>query len=274
MRPAAGFELLATDPWRERFVIHHPAQGLPRGQVVHVHPFGEELNKTRRMVSEQARQLAASGFDVVLVDLFGCGDSPGRFEDASWDGWVADMVAAAGWLAARRAGSGLPLWLWGTRAGALLAAAAAVVCKPEGLLLWQPVVDGDRHLLQFLRIADAQLAMRRPEASSSADLLSQLVSGTAVDVAGYRLTPAVALGLRQSKLDLQALPVRQVLWIEQAATRAGLAGAPGPASSTASLAVAVLRFAASGAAFWYQADAEDAPDWWDVTLRAMAGTAA
>ena len=70
----------------QRFCLYHPAvnaQGVaPLGHVVYVHPFGEEMNKSRRMATLQARALAQAGFSVLQVDLLGCGDSSGDFGDA------------------------------------------------------------------------------------------------------------------------------------------------------------------------------------------------
>ncbi len=81
-----------------------------RGAVVYVHPFAEEMNKSRRMAALQSRALAAAGFAVLQIDLLGCGDSSGDFGDASWDEWIDDVLLAVRWLrgqhAMRRCGCG------------------------------------------------------------------------------------------------------------------------------------------------------------------------
>ena len=71
---------LSADAGRagQRFCVFHPAQGVPRGAVVHVPALFEEMNKSRRMVALQARTLAAAGFAVLRIDLHGCGDSSGE----------------------------------------------------------------------------------------------------------------------------------------------------------------------------------------------------
>ncbi|MGL5987461.1 MAG: CocE/NonD family hydrolase, partial [Burkholderiales bacterium] len=69
-----------------------------RGIVVYAHPWAEEMNKSRRMAAEMARQMARSGFAVLQLDLAGCGDSDGDFADASWDAWLEDIDRAAAWL--------------------------------------------------------------------------------------------------------------------------------------------------------------------------------
>src|SRR5262245_3855900 len=81
----------------QRLYLHHRPrpEAAPRGTVLHVHPFAEEMNKSRRMAALHARALAGAGFEVLQVDLAGCGDSSGEFGDATWDDWVADVVDAA-----------------------------------------------------------------------------------------------------------------------------------------------------------------------------------
>ena len=73
-----------------RFAVYHaPAVDQMRGQIVYLHPFAEEMNKSRRMAALQSRALASAGFAVRQLDLLGSGDSEGDFGDASWDLWVA-----------------------------------------------------------------------------------------------------------------------------------------------------------------------------------------
>jgi esterase/lipase len=54
--------------------------------------------------------------------MLGCGDSSGDFGDATWDGWLADVELAYQYLRQR---SSATIWLWGLRAGCLIAASAA-----------------------------------------------------------------------------------------------------------------------------------------------------
>ena len=112
----------SADP--ERFCFFHaPLGATMRGSVLAVHAFAEEMNKTRAAAADGARALAAAGFAVLQIDLTGCGDSAGDFEDATWAGWMADLAEAWAWLGERSAGS---RWLWGTRLGALLPGALFV----------------------------------------------------------------------------------------------------------------------------------------------------
>lgn len=47
---------------------------MTRGSIVYIHPFAEEMNKSRRMAALQARALTLAGFAVLQLDLIGCGD--------------------------------------------------------------------------------------------------------------------------------------------------------------------------------------------------------
>ena len=67
----------------------------------HLPPFAEEMNHSRRMATLQAHRLAALGIDVLVVDLFGTGDSAGDFADARWETWQEDAKAAVAWLGRR-----------------------------------------------------------------------------------------------------------------------------------------------------------------------------
>ena len=88
----------------------------PKG-VVYLPPFAEEMNQSRRMVTLQARELSKAGVGVLLLDLFGTGDSAGSFSDARWDVWLQDVGTGLDFLEQR----GLRPSLWGLRLGGLLA---------------------------------------------------------------------------------------------------------------------------------------------------------
>ena len=153
--PAEPF-FLKTD-YGERFCLFYPPRSSDErsGAFIYIHPFGDEMNKSRRMAAMQARAFAAMGFSVLQIDLFGCGDSSGEFRDARWDIWKHDLSVAKRWIE-NRASS--PASLWGLRLGALLALDFA---KSSGdsfdqIILWQPVINGELFLNQFLRLQMAK----------------------------------------------------------------------------------------------------------------------
>lgn len=196
-----------------RFCIYHPASGDHRGAVLYVPPFAEEMNKSRRMAALQSRMLAACGYCVLQIDLYGCGDSDGELRDATWEMWQQDLDASVRWL---RAHVEAPLYFWGLRLGALLALnyASGSEAAVAGYLLWQPVVSGEAHLTQFLRIGMAAGLTGSAEKKSTEDLRNALYSGESVEIGGYELTPALAAAF--DGLSLEALAPRQgtVYWLE------------------------------------------------------------
>jgi exosortase A-associated hydrolase 2 len=202
----------------KRFCLLHsadPASGK-RGAILYVHPFAEEMNKSRRMAALQAHAFAAAGWTVLQMDLFGCGDSDGEFGDADWPGWVNDVLEAAAWL--RKESGSVPL-LWGMRTGCLLAAQAARSLEPAPeLLLWQPVITGRSFLQQFLRLKLAgQFVAGTRERTGTEDLRARLGAGETVEIAGHALSPGVASGLHAAELSSPVVPTR-VAWLEIVAT--------------------------------------------------------
>jgi uncharacterized protein len=246
-----------------------PEHGALRGVVVHVPAFAEEMNKCRPMVALAARRLAASGFGVLEVDLLGCGDSTGDFADARFDAWLDDIVAAVQWLRER---DDAALWLWGARGGALLAAAAThCLAEAVSVLLWQPVLAGRVMLSQFLRLKLAADALAGDgERAGTRQLREELGRGMPIDVAGYRLTPALAAGMEAAALAF-APTVRRVVWLE---VSAAAQPAIGPAALTA---IANLReggapvhaAALGGPGFWQTVEIEMCPALVDATVAAL-----
>ncbi|MDR1935524.1 MAG: hydrolase 2, exosortase A system-associated [Candidatus Accumulibacter sp.] len=253
-----------------RFCLLHAVEaGVPvQGAVVYVHPFAEEMNKARRMAALQARALAVAGYAVLQIDLHGCGDSSGDFGDASWQGWIDDVLQACDWLARR---SEAPLWLWGLRAGCLLAAGAARRSDAVGgLLFWQPVLSGKRHLQQFLRLKSAGDMLSGDGAGSLDRLKADLARGQAVEIAGYTLAPGLASGLESAELALPERALR-VEWLEIAG-----AGNDSPSPAAASQMEkwraqghAVRRAAVRGASFWRTAEIAETPELIAATLEVI-----
>lgn len=210
--PTAFF--LPAEPGR-RFCIFHAPEGVaPCGGILYVHPFCEEMNKARRMAALQSRRLAAAGYGVLQIDLFGCGDSSGDFSEARWDIWKSDVRAAAAWLAGRV--EGRPLVLWGLRLGATLAADVARDPACAGsLLLWQPVLNGEQFLVQFLRLRlAAEMLTGGASRTAVSDLRAELARGATLEIAGYELNSALATAIEGLRLDRLVPAVRAAQWLE------------------------------------------------------------
>jgi len=247
-----------------------------QGTLLFVAPFAEEMNKSRRMVALTAAALAERGFLTLRIDLRGCGDSAGLLAQATWNDWIDDLLVAWSWLHERAPGA--PRWLWSLRAGALLTSAALPrLDTVAGLLLWQPVLSGKQHLAQFLRLRVAADAFATADASAratTAALMQSLNAGAPVEVAGYRLPPAIALPLAAA--ELAAPPaVRDVVWLE---VDPGTVPAIAPASAARiaqwqAAGQHVRARALGGPPFWTTQEIEDCPTLVGATVEALCPAA-
>lgn len=274
MPPEAFFLPMANPGRGNRFCLFHPpGRAAARGAVVYVHPFAEEMNKSRRMAALQSRALCEAGYAVLQIDLLGCGDSSGDFGDATWQGWVADVVEASQWLHRHTAA---PLWLWGLRSGCLVAAEAARdIDRPCDFLFWQAPGNGRGLLQQFLRVKVAGNLLEGKSKGVMDGLRQRLAAGSPVDVAGYCLAPALAAGLDAATL----MPLKQhsgrLEWLELSAKADA---SPSPASErTLSLwrdaGFAVTARVVRGPAFWQTTEIEDAPALIEASVVALAAPA-
>ena len=247
------------------------ASVAPRGTLLFVPPFAEEMNKSRRMVALTANALADRGFVTLRVDLAGCGDSAGLLSQASWNGWLDDLSIGWGWLRARVTGTP---WLWSLRAGSLLSSSLLTrLDAVPPLLLWQPVLSGKQHLTQFLRLrvaADAFAIVAASARATTQGLMQSLAAGDAVGVAGYALPPSIALPLAASEFVAPTTPT-DVLWFEVDASQTP-AISPGSATRIAQWQTAgprVVARAVGGPPFWATQEIEDCPALLDATLEAL-----
>ena len=180
-----------------------------RKAILYIPAFAEEMNKSRRMVALQARSFCQQGYAVLLLDLYGTGDSQGEFADANWSIWLANIASALNWLRNRDIES---ICLWGLRVGALLAMDFLQQFPHKDinrLICWQPVLKGDLFGMQFLRlkIASAMMDKNAPK-EKVADLKAQLEVGQSIEVAGYKLGPELMLpmmALQAGQLNLNGI---------------------------------------------------------------------
>lgn len=238
----------------ERFCLfHQPDREVPpRGAILYVPPFAEELNKSRRMAALQARDYARAGFGVLQIDLYGCGDSSGDFADARWDIWLSDLALGWRWLAESNPG---PFYLWGLRLGALLALDFAARVKPQGLILWQPVISGRAHLHQFART------------QSAARLFGADARDQGSEIAGYLVAPELSDAINQ--IDAATLaPTCPTRWLELNAAPALQAASTLLIERWRDAGAMIDAQALQGTPFWSSAEITEAPELLAATLAA------
>lgn len=182
--------------------------------VVFCPPFAEEMNKSRRMMSLAAQRLASIGKTVVIVDLFGTGDSDGDFSDARWGTWKDNITAALDWLNTSRNYS---VTLCGIRLGAPLALEVAAMPEHsiEKVIAWQPVVSGSTFMTQFLRLKMAAQLGESSTGLTTEDLREQASRGQTLEIAGYELAPELISAIDGVDLrDDHTFPAVPVRWLE------------------------------------------------------------
>lgn len=206
-------------------VHHRPAAGMAvHASLLHVPAFAEEMNKSRRLVTLAAREMARCGVATLVVDLHGCGDSVGDFSDATVPIWLEDLSHCHRWLTRTH---GRPVGLWGLRLGCLLCKAVIDrdVLPVDRLLLWQAVTKGEASLNEFLRLKVAASMVGEDDSGSGGvanpdarlttrDLRDLLDAGRSVEVAGYELSAELAQGLTNLELGVGEPPRCKVDWLE------------------------------------------------------------
>lgn len=129
-------------------------------------------NTDEGVFSRTARLLAEQGIASLRIDFRGSGESPGAFADTTFEGQVADGLAALSWLEANPAVDGQRLAVLGWSQGGLVATAVAGRSdKPDALVLWAAVANpeesfggivGSETLEMGLAAGDAALPVTLP----------------------------------------------------------------------------------------------------------------
>lgn len=253
------------------FCLRSGAQG--EACVIVVPPFAEEMNRSRRMWSLLAAQLASAGIVTLIPDLHGTGESDGDFADARWESWREDLNRTCRFA---RAEGVRRIALLGVRLGALLALdylrsvpQRDMADDIAQLILWQPVLDGRQHINQFLRLKlAAGLRQTAAVKETTASLRERLARGERLEVAGYEVAAELLAAL--DSLDGQSLAptaVARVEWLEvSTAEPAALAPASGRIIETwRTASVNVNARAVRGEAFWALQEITIAPELITVT---------
>jgi exosortase A-associated hydrolase 2 len=257
------------------FVVYHPAciRRAFQCDIIIVPPFAEEMNKSRRMLAWQARELAARGFGVLILDLYGTGESQGDFAQALWSIWRQDVAAACAWLETRGAGQ---IHLLGVRFGALL---AMDVARDGGkrfgrVVLWQPVTNGENMMTQFLRMRIAASALGSgSEKETTQSLRERLARDEAIEVGGYEIAPELVWAIDALRLEPMAdRGSPPIDWFDLCAEPGGDLS---PASRRVieiwqSKRVRINSRAVTGPAFWSSAEIAVAPELIGITADIFA----
>lgn len=181
-------------------VVRGPDTG-PRLLVIQ--PLFEEMNRTRRLLSQITARLAAQGVGSWMPDLPGTGDASGTMDWASWQQKIRAIHALLQTPDRTNVG------VLAVRGGALLSNGF------RDRYLLAPVLTGAALLRDLLRTR----AMASPDRPSEhAERLAARLRLEPLELAGYAVGPALAASLNAAATDAQGARV----------TKVGAGGVAGP----------------------------------------------
>ena len=192
-----------------RGMSYRPTEtGGPLGMVL-CDPFAEEKKSSQKTLAEMGRALAEAGIPALHLDYRGTGDSAGRFEQFNLEDWRQDICAAVDWVRLRW-GLGR-VGLLGLRLGAALAAAEAGPCRACRLVMWEPILDGERYARELAQRSNIKHMLTSGPGAAAAEQDQQ---PGFQDLDGYLISPSLMSQLRALRLEPLEGYVRPALLIE------------------------------------------------------------
>ena len=117
--------------------------------VVICNPIGQEYIRCHKSIAYLSEKLAKEGYHVLKFDYYGTGDSYGEFTEFTIRGAIENIGKAVNEI---KEVYGIErVILIGIRLGATLALLYSKKYFVEGLVLWNPVVDGRKYIEEDLR---------------------------------------------------------------------------------------------------------------------------
>ena len=185
-----------------------------RGHIFFIPPFGEEMNRCRALVADQARRFSGLGYACTILDFYGTGDSDGELYEATLDIWNANIRTA---IERCVQDNNIPIILWGLRLGALIAMDFSNRSEVplHDLVLWQPVTSGKRYVTQILRQRVAALVGRQQKAETTQEIRQRIEDGEHVEISGYTVGRALIKDIEALEpVSLGKLCSGTIYWLE------------------------------------------------------------
>jgi hypothetical protein len=122
----------------------HPA-------VLMLHGFGSTGDEVGNMYRDEAHQLALRGYASLRIDFAGSGLNPQPFVDNTFDGMVADSMAALDWLIARRNTDDSRIGVLGfSMGGKIVATVAGTDPRVKAMASWSGAIENGMGSLAFM----------------------------------------------------------------------------------------------------------------------------
>jgi len=200
--------------------LHAASTPVRRCGLVLAYPRGHEYLKFHRAYRQLALLLADAGFPVLRFDWGGTGDSAGDERSWSLDAWTEDLRTA---IAELRQRTGCEqVGLIGMALGATLAMQhAARAGDVDSLVLWDPVLNGQKHLERLAQehramVRFAHVLERDPASARNENLGFPMPEVFRTDLAVLRLLltkrkPARRVLVIESNPDVDQEPLLELL---------------------------------------------------------------
>lgn len=194
---------------RSLFGCYHVPQVAPgRGcGVVLCHSLGDEYIRFHRAYRQLAGRLAQVGFPVLRFDLSGCGDSSGDSEEMEVRQWLADISAAVEEI--RKRSRVAKVCLVGLRLGGTLSLmVGSRRADIDGIVLWDPVVDGKAYVAELKLLHREMLQRAHVRQKHRTD-------DTYTEILGFLLSKSLLIDLEEvNLLTIRQKPANRLLIIE------------------------------------------------------------
>lgn len=189
-------------------VLHHPNPEeveIRKEAVLFCHAFAEEKAVSHRILFEFAMALCRQGYPVLRFDYRGCGDSEGDFNEMSLSSQLSDIRQACNFLLEY---PGVDrLCLFGLRLGGTFAALVAEDDpRIRDLVLWEPIIEGQGNLDQFLRLQVMADNKEQGKMGTRQQLLEKMQAHGSIDILGYEISASCFWDL--SGVDLMSRVAR------------------------------------------------------------------
>jgi|GEM_PF-3802462 len=172
-----------------------------QGHILYLPALFEQANQTRHMLTRSAINAYQQGFESIILDHYGTGDSEGELIEASLSVWQQDIIAQLNDIKKR---SEQPIFLSVSLSAALLLN-NNILAMIDGLILVQPEFNGKRYVQQLKRLALAADLNKRL-------LIESLAEN--VTIAGYVMDKQLLDELTQQKVSTLTSRALPYYWLE------------------------------------------------------------
>lgn len=163
-----------------------------KGHILYISPLFEEANQTRHMITKVANHAFDLGYQSIVFDHFGTGDSEGELFHCDLTLWQQDIVNQ---LQEIKRHSDLPITLSVSLSAGLLLC-AEILSLVEHVHFWQVELNGARFVRQLKRLALAAGIEKRDRAEHGVVTPEEMIA-----IAGYEIPSGLLQQLAEQDIN-------------------------------------------------------------------------